>query len=197
MLIFLVIIDLDKNSILNNTVDKKKRRRNINAFISKIFIVIAVSVIGYYVLDNYAESIFSKFVERGVDNSARNTIWSEYLESLRSNLLYVLLGSPKDKLLIGREFGNNTHNSFLSIHANNGLIVVILLLFFFYKAIRWAVRNHKWLYISCLAVFSFRSFYDNAFWGTWGTTVFLYLLFVPLYKNDKEICDVAIEHCLR
>ena len=87
-------------------------------------------------------------------------------------------------MLIGQLYDNNTHNSFISIHANNGIVMLLFCVGLLIQAVNYSIKKHYYIYLACILTFCVRGFFDNVFWGTWGTVTFTFLLFVPLLKKE-------------
>ncbi|MBR3171038.1 MAG: hypothetical protein IKF22_07280 [Lachnospiraceae bacterium] len=154
----------------------------------RIFVILLLTGISYYILSNYTNVVFSKFYRSGTDDTGRFLIWTEYLHYAFNRIKYFIFGVPYRMLLIGNFFGGNSHNSFISIHAKNGIVMLTICLIFLSKSIKWAINNKKYVYMVSLLAFCMRSFFDNVFWGTRGTTTFIFFLFTPYiissYKKD-------------
>ena len=166
--------------------EKTKRKKLIRVLLGLV-LLIALIIAAYTLITKYSDLIFGKFYMRGLDNKSRQIIWAEYINNALDSLLYFLLGVPKRNLMIGKLFNGNTHNSFISIHANNGIVMLAFCIGLLLKAVRYAIKNSYYIYLICIVVFCLRSFFDNMFWGTWGTTAFLVLIFIPLIKSRKHI----------
>lgn len=189
-LFVVVFLSYNKDSLVGS----ESKGKTAFKVLGRLLLIIAEIFLIYYFYSQYSDLVFAKFIERGTDNSARLIIWGEYLEEMSRNIKYLILGTPKSGLLIGKMFANNTHNSFISIHADNGIIMLLFVLGLLFKAGKYAIKNKYFLYFSCIIIFCFRSFFDNVFWGTWGTTIFIYLLFLPLledkWKPQTEVTNI-------
>lgn len=175
ILFFVVYIYKNKKSVTG-----ENKYKVILTLLERMVLIFGGVFALYYLYVRFSDELLLKFYERGVDNSARAVIWGEYFETAFTSWKYFLLGVPKRLLKIGTLYAGNTHNSFISIHANNGIVLLLFMLGLMLNGIRLAVKNRRFLYLICLLVFSFRSFFDNAFWGTWGTTSFMYMILLPL-----------------
>lgn len=169
-----------------------ENRKKLRKILLRLLLIIGCTFILYSLFSQYSEQIFGKFIDQGLDNSARQIMWSEYLENAGNNFKYLLLGVPKRLLIMGEIFNNNTHNSFISIHANNGITMFVFCIVLLARAISYAFKNKYYIYLTCIIVFCLRSFFDNMFWGTWGTTTFMVLIFIPLLRKKSENREVQI-----
>ena len=180
---------------LKNRSEGRTRRSIAARFVLRAAILIAFAATIYYLYMRYAGDVLDKFMDRGVDDRGRVIMWWDYIQASFSSLVYFLLGVPFDETIIGRFFDNNPHNSFLLIHANNGILMLLMIVGMMVYATGKGIKLKKWPYLICLASFSFRSFFDMVFWGTKGTSSFLYLLFLSIMtqpvelKEDKRITN--------
>ena len=190
-LILFVAVFLKYFNIVSLAKEKSQRKKFRRALFGLIVSIVLVTS-AYILITRYADQIFSKFYSRGLDNTSRQVIWKEYIDYATNSIKYFFLGVPKQNLMIGQYFGGNTHNSFISIHANNGIVMFIFCVALILKAIRYAIKHKYYIYLTCIVVFCLRSFFDNMFWGTWGTTAFVVLLFIPLLRTVKNNGEVLI-----
>ena len=156
----------------------------ITKLLINVTLIFGGSYLLYILFSRYGDLILGKFFERGVDNTAREIIWKEYIKYACNDIKFFLLGVPKRILLIGQLYDNNTHNSFISIHANNGIVMFLLCGVLLIRAVNYSIKKHYYIYLACILTFCLRGFFDNVFWGTWGTVTFTFLLFVPLLKKE-------------
>lgn len=158
--------------------------KSITKLLIKAILIFGGTYLLYVLFSRYGDLILSKFFERGVDNTAREIIWKEYIKYACNDIKYCLFGVPKRILLIGQLYDNNTHNSFISIHANNGIVMLLFCVGLLIQAVNYSIKKHYYIYLACILTFCVRGFFDNVFWGTWGTVTFTFLLFVPLLKKE-------------
>ena len=138
--------------------------------------------------------VFSRFLEKKMDGGGRTQCWLEYLNVSRKDIKFLLFGARIDLVSWANRFNGNLHNSFLFIHAYNGLFMLLLIILLLFKDVTWAVKYKKAIYGICLVTMCIRGLTDYFFWGTSGTPFFLLLLLYPIYynklfnvnKQDKE-----------
>lgn len=137
---------------------------------------------------------FEYFNNRGLESSSRLGIWDEYLTAVSSNKNYMLWGAPFSELYIQvTRIHGNLHNSFLNVHAYNGLIMLILVIFYILRTIKYGIKSKNYLFLACFITLCVRGFTDNVFWGAYGTPAFLYFLFIPFditVKRQNQINDL-------
>ncbi len=159
--------------------------------IRRFFLLIFVGVFIYYIFEAYSGEILRKFLLRGMDNQSRLLLWNDYIEHASRSIEGILLGYPKSNLIMGMDFAGNAHNSFVNIHADNGILIIVVL-FLLLKSIIYAIKNRMWIFLTCLISFCFRGAFDNVFWGTKGTVMLMYFMFFPLLysldgRNEEDI----------
>lgn len=153
----------------------------------KTILIILIGVVIYYIFVEYSSVILRKFLQSGFDNQARAVIWKDYIDHTFDSLKNIVLGTPKENLIMGRIFEGNAHNSFINIHVDNGILVLIVFGYLVYSIV-YAVKNKKWIFLICLVTFCFRAFFDNVFWGTKGTAILMYFMFFPiLIKSNVHL----------
>lgn len=131
--------------------------------------------------------IFHDFSEKGVNNDSRGRIWSNYFKKVFISLKYVLLGGELKNTIALRKYNGNLHNTYLQIHAFNGLVMVLFTVSLLIRNLICAFRNKKWLYCICTAVIMFRAFTDIIFWPQVGTPILFFLLFLP-FDDKNYLC---------
>lgn len=180
-LFFAVFLDYTKYT---DQVGVQSKFKSITKLLSKAILIFGGTYLLYILYSKYGDLILSKFFERGVDNTAREIMWKEYIKYACNDIKFFLLGVPKRILLIGQLYDNNTHNSFISIHANNGIMMFLFCVGLLIRAVNYSIKKHYYIYLACILTFCVRGFFDNVFWGTWGTITFIFLLFIPLLKKE-------------
>ena len=150
-------------------------------------ILIILMVSGYLIIQNVnlIDSFFAlgKWAYRGVDTTSRNTIWGAYFDKLKENPFYILIGAPLNNIPIIYALNNNIHNSFLQLHATNGILPFILCIVLFVKDVVYFVKNKKQLLAIVLLVVFIRGMTDKFIFGQYGMPIMMYLLLYPLFDS--------------
>ena len=150
-------------------------------------VLAVVLVIAFDVVDRV--ELFARFAEHGFSSNGRFKIWSDYFlfstESLQDFLVAPDMSIIEHKPHLGKLGWGNLHNSFLNIHAYNGIVTFVTVLVLCVRSVWYGLRQRKWMYLLCFATFSLRSFTDFVFWGSPGTPFFFYFLFFPLVDSWK------------
>lgn len=123
--------------------------------------------------------VLEKFARFGMSGTGRGNIWGEYLRRTFAAFESTVFAPALKNVQYAVKHGGNLHNSFLNIHAYNGLIMfVVVIAMCVYAAIN-GMKNRKWVYLICFATFCMRGFTDYVFWGSTGTPFLFYFLFMP------------------
>ena len=125
-----------------------------------------------------------KFDSRGVFSGDRLKIWGAYFEAMSSNPLYFLLGAPLKEIPQITVIGDNCHNSFLQLHAFNGIIPLVLFTALGIGAAVRYIRQKDYLTLSLLAVITLRGMTDKFIFSQYGMPVMLYLVFYPFVRTE-------------
>jgi len=167
---------------------RKTRFRNMKAqnrmctiLIIFIALIAAVPYVISIIMANMSTSVLlERFSTFGMSDNGRFPCWIEYITACFGDLKSFLLGASFSELKIVTRYGDNLHNSFLNIHAFNGMIMFVYIIILCIKAVFYAKRHHKMLFFWCFVTLCLRGATDYVFWHTNGTPIFLYFLFVPL-----------------
>ncbi len=157
-----------------------------------IIIIVGIMFIalGYIVLNDISlvESFLNlgKWRNRGMDNRARFMIWGSYFEKMNESIVYFFCGAPLSKIQIINSFEGNTHNSFIQLHAQFGLIPLNFFFIFLLYAIIYDMKNKKELLAIVLITIVIRGMTDKFIFGQYGMPIVLYLVFYPFYQRAKE-----------
>ena len=156
----------------------KKNTRRFSVVIFSIIIVVTVLLLQNINLLNTFMSL-GKWQYRGLDNAARELIWGSYFNNLKENPLYVIFGAPLNDIHIIYSYGNNTHNSFLQLHATNGLITFILFCILLIRSFIFYLKNNKELNVIAIIAIVVRGMTDKFIFGQYGMPIMLYLVLWP------------------
>lgn len=129
--------------------------------------------------------IFARFAEYGLTGNGRGPIWMEYLTASVSSLKSFVLAPDLTTLVRAMHHDGNLHNSFMNVHAYNGIVMLAVVVAMCCWAVWYGVRNGRWIYLICFATFSMRGATDYVFWGSTGTPILLYFLFLPIVEQYK------------
>ena len=157
-------------------------------FILFVVFIVAISNIGWIVERVKSSVVTEYFRARGL-RSSRIQIWGDYLEQASSDWKSFLFGPVMSKTMAGTVFSGNTHNSFLNIHRNNGIVMLILILFLLGKNALISIKKREYVYLTCLTAAVVRAFTDNVFWLTYGSAVFFFLLFFQEFEEINSLTE--------
>ncbi|MBO4926911.1 MAG: hypothetical protein J5379_01480 [Clostridiales bacterium] len=170
----------------------QKKKRDFRAVVIPIVIVgISVMVINLdAILEAFGGSMVSEiFRDRGL-KSSRTELWEDYIQHATSDVTSIVLGPDIHKTLSWRRYQGNAHNSYINIHANNGLISLAFVLGLVLRNIHVAIKGKKPVYLVCLIALLVRAFTDSVFWLTYGTVSLFFMLFLLLTPVDQKVkCD--------
>ncbi len=186
ILFFIILREYFKGSKRINNNERTTLNTKNYTFLKNTLIVLSICFLIYILFNLYSDFILNKFLSRGLDDTGRFIMWKEYFDEMIRNPLFFLLGVPKQNLIIGLDFAGITHNSFISIHADNGIFMLLMCIVMLVSALRYAVVNKHYIYFFCSLIFCLRSSFDSVFWGSAGTTTFMVLLFLPLLCKHRE-----------
>lgn len=175
ILLFGLII-LRYRRILNRF--KYYRYVNFIVLIIFIFAILLYDVNVGHILENTFFQL-GKFSYEGGD-SERSILWNEYFENASNSSLHFLMGAPLDQCFNIHSFENNTHNSFIQLHAYNGLLSVIVILILIIRAELHFIKKRLGVHFLLMNVLILRSMTDKFIFFQYGFPVFMYFIF---YKD--------------
>ena len=154
------------------------RDKGVALFVIRFFVVASVLIL---VLK--WDAIMSSFLglgnmDKGME-SAREFIWLAYFEEIQNSTWYLLNGVPLENIPIISDYNNNTHNSFIQFHANNGLLVFVIFLFLYLRSSIYYIRNNV-LFFAVAFTILFRGMTDKFIFGEYGMPLFVFLSFYPM-----------------
>ena len=152
--------------------------------IAAIAIVIIVAVLFFRnvnLLDTFLS--LGKWQYRGIDNTFRSVIWGSYVNEAKSNILYIIFGAPLDKITIIHAYENNTHNSFIQLHAYNGLFTFIAFIVIAIRSLIYEFRRGRNLTAIAMVAVIVRGMSDKFIFGQYGMPIMLYLVFWPYMES--------------
>lgn len=145
-----------------------------------MLIVIYLLASNVNLLDSFMN--LGKWSSRGTDNSARMLIWSSYFEKLKDNFLYIFTGAPLNQISLIHAYNNNTHNSFLQLHANNGLLTFAMFFILMLRTLVYYKKSNKGLFIAITITIVVRGMTDKFIFGQYGMPIMMYLVLYPYAK---------------
>lgn len=163
---------------------KNKKFRNL---ISVSFIVIILVLILSYYSEIY-EPVLNRFKSMTIQEDGRYQIIIEYIKSL-GNVANLLLGTNKMSLSYLQYYNGNTHNSFINLHANFGLIAFVLIFYYSIKAIIYYAKNNYMYLIFFLTIIIRITFDMLSFIGLFDT-LFLFFVLYPYFLKEKNKGDL-------
>lgn len=164
-------------------------------FVSMLMVISAVVVVH---ISSFWE-IANKFERLGMSDNGRFDIWTQYLDSAFTNHLYFWLGARFKDLPIVIFYEGNLHNSFLNIHAFNGMIMFIFIVCLYFHTIFYAIRHKRVILLTCMISLFCRGATDRLLWGasTVGTPFMLFFLIIPYvdWRYQARWCRRQSKNC--
>lgn len=151
-----------------------------------IMAAMAIVMVVYINEGNLFMTIFSRFVERGFDNTGRTEIWNSYFQGVDSIGAF-FFGGKLENIPFIQLMGNNVHCSFISAHVYYGIIPAIFVLLVIAKNSIRLIKDREFFLLLILMCFVLRCLTDKvflddfAFGSFW--LFFLYLWF-DKYTNN-------------
>ena len=138
-----------------------------------------------YILDNTVFKLgkFS-YADNSFGDNPRVALWSEYFFKTSYSIKYALLGAPLDQCMHIHSFENNTHNSFIQLHAYNGLLSCVIVLFLIIRAEWYYWKNNLSIHFLMLNILILRAITDKFIFYQYGFPIFMYFLFYQDIKTS-------------
>ena len=137
-------------------------------------------------------SLFEEFLTLGKlgregFETPRPMMWGQYLSKTFESLFYVLLGTPLAQVPSIHEIGDNCHNSFLQLHAFNGIITFLGFVYLLYRSIVYLYKKRLYALLIVTLTIVLRGMTDKFIFGQYGMPIMLYLAFYPFaYARQKK-----------
>lgn len=125
---------------------------------------------------------FRKFESKGME-SERIGIWSRYISKCGESIIYFLFGASLEEISVIRSLGMNCHNSFIQLHAYNGIIMFISFLIILTKSVLYYFRHKKSILLIVILTIVIRGMTDKFIFGQYGMPIMMYLTFLPFAYN--------------
>ena len=124
-----------------------------------------------------------KWGSRGKDNAARIGIWRAYLLKTIESPRYLLLGAPFEMIPEILRYDGNCHNSFLQLHAFNGITMLLLFIVYSIRSFKSYISKHKYIYAILLLVIIVRGMTDKFIFGQYGMPIMVFLMLEPFVEK--------------
>lgn len=161
--------------------------------LSTVFLIIAIVVF------NIKADLFTNLVDRlkyyGL-KSERTEIWSEYLDLIFNNVVYLLFGGDVSKLVSAQRYAGNLHNSLFMLHAHYGLLPFLLIIYSFAFIFIELIRKKQGFLLSLVIVYFLRLQFDwVSFSGVLDIIFYCSLLIAYENTNQSDIKDFINDTC--
>ena len=154
-------------------------------YVFHFFLIIGICYIIWYMLDTNEDILnLDKFERLGMDSNGRDDIFAGYLNSVSNSIIFFIFGAPLNDIPQIREMELNPHNSFILLHAYNGIMMVIVFFAFFIKSLKFYLKNNFLLFAMTVALF-IRGMTDIFIFGTYGMPAIMYLTFKPYINKNN------------
>lgn len=128
-------------------------------------------------------ALFSRFIENGFQDQARNNIWTRYLDLLESDKYSILFGAEIGRDNYLKSFEGNLHNSFFSLHARYGIIYLLFIIYRIIVSMKFFYVRKNYMVVICMGCFLLRGWTDVLFCSYWGDIILWYFLLYPVVKK--------------
>lgn len=136
---------------------------------------------------NPVEQFFSlgKFASRGATSDERMVIWGSYFSKATESLPNFLFGGPLLEIPVIMRFEGNSHNSFIQLHAVNGIFMFVAMIGLLIRAGMYYYKNRRWTTLAMMLVVCLRGMTDKFIFGQYGMPLVLYFALFPYV--DRQI----------
>lgn len=134
--------------------------------------------------------VFSRFAERGFDDTGRSVIWESYFQCVESAKEFIF-GANLEKSVLISKYGLNCHNSLLSTHAYFGIVVAVYVVIEVVISTKRYLKKREFLMLTFLIAFFLRAmtdklFLDDFFYGTFALLYFLFVTQLERIRNGDK-----------
>ena len=154
-----------------------------------VVFVLVIGLLLFFFLTNFSISdwFFSlgKWSSKGADNSSRIQIWGSYISKVCENITYLFLGAPLAEIPIIASFNGNCHNSFIQLHALNGLLMIVIFITLLINAFIYYFKKKKWIIASIFFIFCIRASTDKFLFGQYGMPIILFFTLYPFFEEKR------------
>ncbi len=165
--------------------------------IALMALMAALLLVRYISSVNPNESVFRKFHNLGMSGNGRSAIWSEYINIVSRETKYYFWGGKLNLSPFLQSYNLNLHNSFLEIHAYNGIIMLVAVCIMLGNTVVYGVRNKRPIIIICLLTICIRGGLDQMLWATTGMPFFVFFLIYPMLIDQEQTSSYIIKSFLR
>jgi hypothetical protein len=158
-----------------------------------VLVIVAVAFILYKeisLIDQFMT--LGKLGHEGLE-TPRPQMWASYLSKMAESPIYILLGTPLEQVRVLHEIGNNCHNSFLQLHAYNGVVILCGFVYLLIKSIVYMYKNKLYALLAITLTIVMRGMTDKFIFGQYGMPIMLYLVFYPFaYVRKNKLAKVKL-----
>lgn len=112
-------------------------------------------------------------------NTSRFYMWSSYFSKVTDSIIYFFNGAPLNDIPSIHQFENNTHNSFLQLHAFNGLFMFFAFFFLLYRSLHSYINNGNYVLFIISVIVIVRGMTDKFIFGQYGMPIMMCIVFLP------------------
>ena len=161
----------------------KNAKRLVILLLLLFTMVAGMLVVGF----NPMERFFSlgKFASRGASSDDRMVIWGAYLSKATESLPNFLLGGPLSEIPIIMRFEGNCHNSFIQLHAFNGIFMFVVMIGLLVRSGQYYFRSGRWITLAMMLVVCLRGMTDKFIFGQYGMPLVLYFALFPFVERQS------------
>lgn len=161
------------------------KRKRFFIFVMLILLMIGIVFLVRNINPLDAFMSLGKWETRGTDNSARTLIWSSYFSKMNESISYILMGPPLNDIPIIYAESGNCHNSFLQLHAYNGLLMFVVFSIMLVRVFIHYWKKRNFVSVAILAVLVLRGMTDKFIFGQYGMPIILFLVLYPLIEQQQ------------
>lgn len=169
--------------IYMQTLVDKRARRAVLFFIVLLAIVALLIIQDVNILDSFMS--LGKWDTRGADNSERILIWGDYISKVQESFVFFLFGAPLKDIPVIYSAGENCHNSFLQLHAYNGIFMFFTFLVLLIRSLIFYWKNRRFVSLAMLATIVIRGMSDKFIFGQYGMPIMLFFVLYPIIAKQQ------------
>ena len=151
--------------------------------------ILLLAVLVFLLVSNTSVSkwFFSlgKWERKGANADDRMEIWGSYLSEAFGSLSYFLFGAPLRDIPAVHLVGDNCHNSFLQLHAFNGIVMFLLYMVMLVWSFGYYIRRKQYIMVSILATLVIRAMTDKFVFGQYGMPLMLFFVLWPRLRTKQ------------
>ena len=155
-----------------------------------IVCLLLLGVLVYLLVSNTSLSrwFFSlgKWQRKGANSDERMEIWASYLSEMFGSPIHFLFGAQLRDIPVIHQIGDNCHNSFLQLHAFNGIWMFLLYLVMMVWSFVYYIHRKQYIVVSVLATLVIRAMTDKFIFGQYGMPVMLFFVLWPFLGKEQS-----------